>query len=95
MSTTAGTLPSAYCAWCRRWLGVEPVSVLFRARHISTVTGLRLADGREIVLKVRTAAPVHFVEEAHAAQFLPEEGADCASAQRLQQRRQPVADGLR
>jgi len=57
MSTTAGTLPSAYSAWCRRWLGAEPVRVLFRVCHISTVTGLQLADGREVVLKVRPTAP--------------------------------------
>lgn len=57
MLPTTGLLPPAYIAWCRRWLGAEPAHVLFRVRHISTVTGLRLVDGREVVLKVRPAAP--------------------------------------
>ncbi|HEV2871603.1 MAG TPA: hypothetical protein VG409_09275, partial [Actinomycetota bacterium] len=34
--------------WCRRWLGAEPVAVLFRAGYLSEVTGLRLADGRAL-----------------------------------------------
>jgi hypothetical protein len=40
-------------AWCRRWLGADPVEVLFRAGHLSEVTGLRLADGRGVVVKAR------------------------------------------
>ena len=43
--------------WCRRRLGAEPVVVLFRAGYLSEVTGLRLADGREVVVKVRSPAP--------------------------------------
>ena len=43
-------------AWCRRWLGAEPVAVLFRAGYLSEVTGLRLANGREVVLKARPPA---------------------------------------
>jgi hypothetical protein len=43
--------------WCRRWLGAEPVAVLFRAGYLSEVTGLRLADGREVVVKARPPAP--------------------------------------
>ena len=43
--------------WCRRWLGAAPVAVLFRAGYLSEVTGLRLADGREVVLKARPPAP--------------------------------------
>ena len=27
-------------AWCRRWLGAEPVEVVFRAGYLSEVTGL-------------------------------------------------------
>jgi Ser/Thr protein kinase RdoA (MazF antagonist) len=44
-------------AWCRRWLGSEPGAVLFRAGYLSQVTGLRLADGRGVVLKARPPAP--------------------------------------
>jgi hypothetical protein len=43
-------------AWCRRWLGAGPAAVLFRAGHLSTVTGLRLADGRQVVVKARPPA---------------------------------------
>jgi hypothetical protein len=46
----------AMAAWCRRWLGTEPVEVLFRAGYLSEVTGLRLADGRGVVVKVRPPA---------------------------------------
>jgi hypothetical protein len=40
-------------AWCRDQLGHEPVEVLFRLDQISTVFGLRLADGAEVVVKAR------------------------------------------
>jgi hypothetical protein len=43
-------------AWCERWLGAKPISVLFEVAHLSSVTGLRLADGREVVVKVRPPA---------------------------------------
>ncbi len=43
-------------AWCRRWLGAGAGEVLFTTGHLSRVVGLRLADGREVVLKVRPAA---------------------------------------
>jgi hypothetical protein len=39
--------------WCERWLGAKPVGVIFAAGHLSEVVGLRLADGREVVIKVR------------------------------------------
>ena len=50
-------MDGAVVAWCRRWLGAEPVQVLFRAGYLSQVTGLRLADGRGVVVKVRPPAP--------------------------------------
>jgi Phosphotransferase enzyme family len=43
-------------AWCRRWLGAQPAALLFRAGYLSTVTGLRLADGRQVVVKARPPA---------------------------------------
>jgi hypothetical protein len=43
----------ALAVWCRRWLGVPPAAELFEAGYLSTVKGLRLADGREVVVKVR------------------------------------------
>ena len=43
----------ALAVWCRRWLGAPPAAELFEAGYLSTVKGLRLADGREVVVKVR------------------------------------------
>jgi hypothetical protein len=40
-------------AWCREHLGSEPADTLFQQTSISTVFGLRLADGTEVVLKAR------------------------------------------
>lgn len=39
--------------WCRDHLGAGPVAVLFRSEQVSAVVGLRLADGREVVVKAR------------------------------------------
>jgi hypothetical protein len=39
--------------WCRAHLGAEAVEVLFERRSLSTVSGLRLADGRDVVVKAR------------------------------------------
>ncbi|HEY6295121.1 MAG TPA: phosphotransferase [Streptosporangiaceae bacterium] len=43
----------ALAAWCTRWLGAPPAAELFDAGYLSTVKGLRLTDGREVVVKVR------------------------------------------
>ena len=43
----------ALAVWCLRWLGAPPAAELFEAGWLSTVKGLRLADGREVVVKVR------------------------------------------
>ena len=43
-------------AWCARWLGATPTHRLFEAAHLSIVAGLRLTDGREVVVKVRPPA---------------------------------------
>jgi hypothetical protein len=40
-------------AWCVDQLGNEPVSVLFELRQVSAVFGLRLAGGRDVVVKAR------------------------------------------
>lgn len=39
--------------WCSKWLGSPPARTLFERAHLSTVMGLRLADGREVVVKAR------------------------------------------
>ena len=43
---------SLVAMWCRL-LGSGPVATLFEAGYLSEVVGLRLADGRKVVLKVR------------------------------------------
>lgn len=43
-------------AWCHRHLGSEPAEVLFTMGHLSSVTGLVLRDGRQVVLKIRPMA---------------------------------------
>lgn len=48
--------PAALDGWCRRWLRSPSKSLLFEAGYLSAVTGLRLEDGREVVVKVRPAA---------------------------------------
>jgi hypothetical protein len=47
----------ALAVWCRRWLGAPPAAQLFEAGYLSTVKGLRLADGRKVVIKVRPREP--------------------------------------
>ncbi len=44
-------------AWCRAELGAVPVGELFRTGYLSLVVGLRLQDGREVVVKLRPPAP--------------------------------------
>jgi Ser/Thr protein kinase RdoA (MazF antagonist) len=46
-------LPDWLPDWCVDQFGDEPVGVLFEARSISAVFGLRLASGREVVVKAR------------------------------------------
>lgn len=43
--------------WCARWLGARPDQVLFEKHHLSHVTGLRLDDGRQVVIKIRPDEP--------------------------------------
>jgi Phosphotransferase enzyme family len=44
-------------AWCEAHLGSPAQSELFRTGHLTRVIGTRLADGREVVARVRPAAP--------------------------------------
>jgi hypothetical protein len=39
--------------WCEQWLGARPAEILFDSGHLSTVVGVRLADDRQVVVKVR------------------------------------------
>jgi hypothetical protein len=46
-------LPDWLPAWCLDHLGSEPADVLFQVRQVSMVFGLRLAGGRDVVVKAR------------------------------------------
>jgi hypothetical protein len=43
--------------WCVEQLGSPPAEELFRSGYLSAVIGVRLADGREVVVKVRPDSP--------------------------------------
>lgn len=49
--------PGRLAQWCIEHLGSPPVDELFRSGNLSAVIGLRLADGREVVVKVRPDSP--------------------------------------
>ena len=46
-------LPEWLPAWCLDHLGDEPADVLFQLQQVSVVFGLRLAGGRDVVVKAR------------------------------------------
>ena len=87
----------ALAEWCERWLGSAPSDVLFETGLLSAVTGIRLADSREVVVKVRPCAPrlnAAYLVQRHVWQRgypapeplvppVPVGAADCASAERL------------
>jgi hypothetical protein len=49
--------PSRLAQWCAEHLGSQPADEIFRSGYLSRVIGLRLADGRAVVVKVRPQAP--------------------------------------
>jgi hypothetical protein len=70
-------LPDWLPAWCLDHLGGEPAGVLFRMQQVSMVFGLRLAGGRDVVVKAR--ADNGRVTSCVAAQArLAERGFPCA-----------------
>jgi Phosphotransferase enzyme family len=48
---------ASLAAWCEVHLGSPAQSELFRTGHLTRVIGTQLADGREVVVRVRPAAP--------------------------------------
>lgn len=56
-ASIAAVDPADLAVWCSEHLGRPPVTELFRSGFLSTVVGLWLADGREVVVKVRPASP--------------------------------------
>jgi hypothetical protein len=55
--STPAVDPGLLATWCSEHLGSPPAAELFRSGFLSAVVGLRLADGREVVVKVRPASP--------------------------------------
>ena len=49
--------PARVARWCAEHLGSPPVAELFTSGYPSAVIGLRLADDREVVVKVRPGSP--------------------------------------
>jgi Phosphotransferase enzyme family len=49
--------PGRLAQWCAEHLGSPPAAELFRSGHLSAVIGLRLADDRDVVVKVRAGSP--------------------------------------
>jgi hypothetical protein len=46
-------IPAWVGPWCRDHLGAAPAGLLHHVEHMSEVLGLRLTDGREVVVKAR------------------------------------------
>jgi hypothetical protein len=49
--------PARVAQWCVEHLGSLPAGEIFRSGYLSAVIGLRLADDREVVVKVRPHSP--------------------------------------
>ena len=58
MSARADAVDTARLAqWCMEHLGSPPADEILRSGYLSAVIGLRLDDGREVVVKVRPDSP--------------------------------------
>jgi hypothetical protein len=70
-------LPPWVDGWCRANLGAEPVEALSRSSHLSEVVGVRLADGREVVVKRRVDESGRAARCVTAQRLLAEQGFPC------------------
>jgi hypothetical protein len=70
-------LPDWLPGWCLDHLGGEPIGVLFQLHQVSMVFGLRLAGGRDVVVKAR-ADDGRAVSCVAAQARLAERGFPCA-----------------
>ncbi|TDD49102.1 hypothetical protein E1263_32415 [Kribbella antibiotica] len=64
--------------WCTQKLGAQPVEVLLEASAVSEVWGLRLDDGREVVVKRRPDASRRAATCLAVHQAVVEAGLPCA-----------------
>lgn len=71
------SLPQWVDEWCRAFLEAAPAEALFCVSHLSEVIGVRLADGREVVLK-RRADPSQRTQHCVTAQkAIAQQGFPC------------------
>jgi len=70
-------LPPWVDGWCRGVLGASPVAVLFVSSHLSEVVGVRLTDGREVVVKRRVDESGRAGRCVTAQRLLAEQGFPC------------------
>jgi hypothetical protein len=63
--------------WCQAFLGATPVAVLFFVSHLSEVVGVRLTDGREVVVKRRVDEWGRAGRCVEAQRLLAEQGFPC------------------
>ena len=63
--------------WCQAFLGARPVAVLFCVSYLSEVVGVRLADGREVVVKRRVDESGRAGRCVTAQRLLAEQGFPC------------------
>src|SRR5690242_15189795 len=57
MTTVRAGLREGLAQWCVRWLGSAVSDTVFEAGSLSAVVGVRLTDGREVVVKARRSVP--------------------------------------
>lgn len=77
MTPVVPDLPSWCDQWCRVVLEAEPVEVHFRLSHLSEVVGVRLADGRDVVVKRRADEVRRTRHCVDAQRLLAEQGFPC------------------
>jgi hypothetical protein len=70
-------LPPWVDGWCRSSLGAAPAEALFVVSHLSEVVGVRLEDGREVVLKRRPDEAGRARACVRAQLVLAEDGFPC------------------
>jgi hypothetical protein len=63
--------------WCQAFLGARPLAVLFFVSHLSEVVGVRLTDGREVVVKRRVDESGRAGRCVEAQKLLAEQGFPC------------------
>jgi hypothetical protein len=73
----ASDLPPWVDPWCRAVLGAAPGERLFLVSHLSEVVGVRLADGRAVVLKRRVDESGRTQVCIRAQRLLAEQGFPC------------------